>query len=62
MNDYNMMFNMGQISDQHILIMVDEHGTIEAHTHAHLELHKGEMDLAEEFGKKVLFHKEAETT
>ena len=38
------MFNMGQISDQHILIMVDEHGTIEAHTHAHLELQKGEIE------------------
>ena len=58
----NMMFNMGDISDQHILIMVDEFGTIEGHTHSDLELHKTEMDLADEFGKKVLFHKEAETT
>ena len=58
----NLMFNLGQSEEQNILIMVDEFGTIEAHTHSDKEMHKNELELAEQYGKKLLFKMEVPKT
>lgn len=58
----NIMFNLGQCEDQNILIMVDEFGTIEAHTHSDKEMHKIELELAQQYGKKLLFKMEVSKT
>ena len=58
----NIMFNLGQSEDQNILIMVDEFGTIEAHTHSDKEMHKIELELAQQYGKKLLFKMEVPKT
>ena len=55
----DMMFNLGDSSSQNILILQDEFGTIEAHTYSTKESYQAELDLTEEFNKKVLFKKEA---
>ena len=55
----DIMFNLGDSSSQNILILQDEWGTIEAHTYSTKESYHAELDLTEEFNKKVLFKKEA---
>lgn len=55
----DMMFNLGDSLSQNILILQDEFGTIEAHTYSTKESYQAELDLTEEFNKKVLFKKEA---
>jgi hypothetical protein len=55
----DMVFNMGDSASQNILILQDEFGTIEAHTYSTKETFNAELDLTEEFNKKVLFKKEA---
>ena len=56
----NLMFNLGQSATQHILIMVDEFGTVEAHTYSKKDLYQAELDMAQEFGKKILLKKEGQ--
>ena len=55
----NLMFNLGKAEDQHILILKDEFGTIEAHTFQRKDLYDAEIDMAQEFGKTILFNQEA---
>ena len=51
----NLMFNLGKAEDQSILIMVDEFGTVEAHSFSDDEMFNNELELSREYGKKVLF-------
>ena len=55
----NLMFNLGKADAQHILIMKDEFGTIEAHTFQRKDLFDAEIDMAQEFDKTILFKQEA---
>ena len=58
----NMSFNLGSIEEQNIIIMVEEDGTIQAHTHSMKEMHETELEMAPEFGYKVLFKMEVPKT
>ena len=58
----NMTFNLGSIHEQNIIIMLEEDGTIEAHTSSMKEIHEAELELAPESGKKVLFKMEVPKT
>jgi hypothetical protein len=52
------MFNLGHSASQHVLIMEDQFGIIEAHTFSKKDLYQAELELAQEFEKKILFKKE----
>ena len=54
----NIMFNLGHSASQHVLIMEDQFGIIEAHTFTKKDLYQAELELAQEFEKKILFKKE----
>ena len=58
----NMSFNLGSHDEQNIIITVDEFGTIQAYTYANKEMYLNELELAKEFGTKVLFKSEVKTT
>jgi hypothetical protein len=57
----NITFNLGQATDQHIIILQDECGTLEAHTYSLKAQYDAVIELSAEANQKIIFKQEANT-